>query len=85
LTLDEAAAQMGVSRMTAYRMVRDGRLPAVQLGGPGSPLRVDERELAEWLYSDPSDVGGQLARLLPAERRAPARAVEAQAHAGDAA
>ncbi len=28
-------------------------LPAVRLGGPGSPLRVDERELEAWVYGDP--------------------------------
>lgn len=45
LTLPDVARRLNVSRATVYRMVYDGRLPTLQLGGPGSPLRVDEAEL----------------------------------------
>lgn len=31
LTLTQAAKELGCSRMTVFRMVRDGRLPAVEL------------------------------------------------------
>jgi excisionase family DNA binding protein len=31
LTQTEAAAILGVSRMTTFRMIRDGRLPAVEI------------------------------------------------------
>ena len=33
-------------------MVYDGRIPAVRLGGLGTGLRVDERELEDWLYRE---------------------------------
>jgi excisionase family DNA binding protein len=41
-----------VTRRTVERKIRVGELPALQLGGPCTPLRVDERELEEWLYRD---------------------------------
>jgi excisionase family DNA binding protein len=52
LTLAEVARRLSVSRATVYRMVYDGRLPAVRLGGRGAPLRVDEAELERWLYAE---------------------------------
>jgi excisionase family DNA binding protein len=52
LTLAEVARRLTVSRATAYRMVYDGRLPAVRLGGRGAALRVDEAELERWLYAE---------------------------------
>jgi excisionase family DNA binding protein len=55
LTIEEAAKRLNVSRATAYRMVYDGRLPTLQLGGRGSALRVDEAELERWLRADPED------------------------------
>ena len=71
LTLDEVAARLGVHRVTAYRMVRDGRISAVQLGRRGNALRVDERELDAWLYGLP-DTGAVTtppgARTVLAER-----------------
>jgi excisionase family DNA binding protein len=39
--------------MTVRRMIADGRLPAVQLGGPGSAIRVREEELERWLDAPP--------------------------------
>src|SRR5918999_424680 len=55
LTVEEVAERLNVSRATVYRMVYDGRLPTLQLGGRGSALRVDAAELDRWLYGD---VGG---------------------------
>ena len=52
LTLDEVAERLHVTRRTVERKIRVGELPALQLGGPCTPLRVDERELEEWLYRD---------------------------------
>ena len=52
LTIEEAAKRLNVSRATAYRMVYDGRLPTLQLGGRGSALRLDERDLESWLFSN---------------------------------
>jgi excisionase family DNA binding protein len=58
LTVPETAARLRVSRQTVYRAIAAGRLPAVQLGGPGAPLRVDERELEAWLYQLPAERDG---------------------------
>jgi excisionase family DNA binding protein len=53
LTLDQVAERLGVTRRTVERKVAQGVIPALQLGGPRTPIRVDERELEEWLYRDP--------------------------------
>lgn len=49
LTLDEVAERLRVTRRAVERKVRAGELPALQLGGPRTAIRVDERELEEWL------------------------------------
>jgi excisionase family DNA binding protein len=55
LTVKEVAARLRVHPMTVRRMIADGRIPAVRFGGPRSAIRVDECELAQWLY----DEGGE--------------------------
>ena len=55
LSLYDVAARLNVSRATVYRMVQDGRLPTLQLGGPRAPFRVDEREFEQWLYGEPRE------------------------------
>jgi excisionase family DNA binding protein len=55
LTLDEAARRLRVSKATVWRRVRDGSIPAVQLGGRRAPLRIDERELEAWVYGPPQE------------------------------
>ena len=52
LTLDQVADRLGVTRRTVERKVRAGEIPALQLGGRHSPIRVDARELDAWLYSE---------------------------------
>jgi excisionase family DNA binding protein len=74
LTVEETAKRLNVSRATAYRMVYDGRLPTLQLGGRGSALRVDEVELERWLYG--------LAASRAADRSSEA-AVEPRGHGGE--
>jgi excisionase family DNA binding protein len=81
LTVKEAAAQLRVHPMTVRKMITDGRIPAVQLGGPGTSIRIDPAELDAWLYAD---VGGSFTSsqppATPAERRVPGDpAVEAWA------
>lgn len=49
LRVSEAAEQLNVSRASVYRWIAEGRIPAVQLGGRGAPLRVDRHALEEWL------------------------------------
>ena len=49
LRIAEAARRLDVHPQTAHRWAREGRLPVVQLGGPGAPLRVDAQALDEWV------------------------------------
>jgi len=50
LTVAETAELMQVSEKTVRRLIARGELPAVQLGGPGSAIRVPRDELEAWLY-----------------------------------
>jgi excisionase family DNA binding protein len=50
LTVAQVAARLQVSRATVYRLVSSGELPAVQLSGINSAIRISERELGEWLF-----------------------------------
>jgi excisionase family DNA binding protein len=47
LTVAEVAALMRVSRMTVYRLVHAGRLPAVRVG---KSFRVPERAVHDYLH-----------------------------------
>jgi excisionase family DNA binding protein len=49
LTVKEAAVRLRLHPMTVRRMIRDGRIPAVQLGGRGASIRVDSDELERLL------------------------------------
>ena len=51
LTVNETAARIRLHPVSVRRMIREGRLPAVQLGGRGAPVRVSVRELEQWLNS----------------------------------
>ena len=46
LTASEAAERMRVSKMTVYRLIRSGQLPAVQIG---KAYRVRESDLESYL------------------------------------
>lgn len=46
LTASEAAERMRVSKMTVYRLIRSGKLPAVQIG---KAYRVREDDLEGYL------------------------------------
>lgn len=48
LTASEAAERMRVSKMTVYRLIRAGKLPAVQIG---KAYRVRENDLEGYLNS----------------------------------
>ena len=48
LTASEAAARMRVSKMTVYRLIRAGKLPAVQIG---KAYRVRESDLEGYLQA----------------------------------
>ena len=46
--------ELGVSADTIRRKIASGELPAVQLGGSGSRVRVSRAALEEWLTSHTS-------------------------------
>jgi excisionase family DNA binding protein len=48
LTVAEVAAVMRVSKMTVYRLVHSGELPAVRVG---RSFRVSEKDVNEYLKS----------------------------------
>ena len=52
-SIAEVALKLGISAPTVRRRIASGELPAVQLGGPGSAVRVDARDLDRWLKEDP--------------------------------
>jgi excisionase family DNA binding protein len=86
LRIPEAAERLNVSRASVYRWAHDGRLPCVQLGGQGSPLRIPADELEAWVFDE--SAGNATAAAAPpveprTERSAPVLpAVEAHAPAG---
>ena len=55
LRVEQAAKRLNVSSASVYRWVREGRLPCVQLGGPGAPLRISSDELERLLRPAPTD------------------------------
>jgi excisionase family DNA binding protein len=75
-TLDEVAERLGQSRRTIERKVETGELPALQLGGPRTAIRVDVVELRAWLYGEPDDPASAAGTVVPG-------AVEPLPHAGD--
>ena len=54
LTVAEVATLMRVSRMTVYRLVHSGELPAVRVG---RSFRVPERAVHDYLRTGFNDVG----------------------------
>lgn len=54
LTVAEVAEMMRVSKMTVYRMVHAGELPAIRFG---RSFRVPESAVAEVLRTGIADVG----------------------------
>jgi excisionase family DNA binding protein len=57
LTIPEVAETLRVSTATIHRLVSNRQLPAVQLAGRGSTLRVSERELHAWLFGSSESNG----------------------------
>jgi excisionase family DNA binding protein len=51
LTVAEVAAELACSEPTVRRRIREGELPAVRLGPPGSGLRIPRAVLTAWLWS----------------------------------
>jgi excisionase family DNA binding protein len=49
LRVPEVAERLRVGKSTVYELIAKGALPAIQLRGRGSTVRVDENELERWL------------------------------------
>lgn len=56
LTVAEVASMMRVSKMTVYRLVHSGELPAVRVG---RSFRVPERAVSAYLQSAYLEGGGR--------------------------
>jgi excisionase family DNA binding protein len=67
LRIPEAAERLNVSRASVYRWIEEGRLPAVQLGGRGAPLRIPGAELAGWLAEHRTSTSAGEHSSMPAE------------------
>lgn len=52
LTIAEVALRLGISVPTVRRKIAAGELPAVQLGGPGTAIRIPHARLEAWLRSE---------------------------------
>jgi excisionase family DNA binding protein len=71
LTVREVATLLRLDEKTVRRRIRAGVIPALRTGGPRSALRVDARELEQWLYADDVDAGAAR-RLHPVSATASA-------------
>ena len=58
LTPTETAQLLGVSRTSVYRMISDGELPTVKLGGPRSTRIVTAELLRSVMRLDPVSAAG---------------------------
>jgi excisionase family DNA binding protein len=50
LDVRRTAERLGLSEKQVRRLIRRGELPALRVG---AAVRVDPRELDDWLHSDP--------------------------------
>ncbi len=57
LTVAEVASMMRVSKMTVYRLVHSGELPAVRVGERS--IRVDRREVERFLKENRRVIGSE--------------------------
>ena len=57
LTVAEVAAELACSEPTVRRRIRDGEIPAVQLGGARSGIRIPRAGLEAWRGPNPSFAG----------------------------
>lgn len=59
LTLDDLADELTVSRSQAYALVRDGTVPAMQVGGRRQ-WRVERTRLEQWIQDSHADTAGSV-------------------------
>jgi len=55
LTVADVAAELAWSEPSVRRRIRAGEIPAVRLGGAGSPVRIPRAGLTAWLWSEPTE------------------------------
>jgi excisionase family DNA binding protein len=53
LTVKEVARRLDLHEITVRRKIHDGVIPALQLGGRGTAIRVLEDEFEAWLFREP--------------------------------
>ena len=51
LSIRDAARLLDVAPITIRRKIEAGELPATQLGGPGSSIRIPRDALTAWLWA----------------------------------
>ena len=79
LTVKQAARRLGLHEITVRRKIHRGELPALQLGGRGTALRILEDELHRFIYGSPhgevlSDDGSQRSGSFAVSTRTPQHA-----------
>jgi len=57
VSVADAARMLDVAPITIRRRINAGELPATQLGGPGSAVRIPRRALEAWLWAEPNHRG----------------------------
>jgi excisionase family DNA binding protein len=57
MTVDDTAGTLGLSPPTVRRLIREGVLPAVQLGGKGHALRIRRADINRLLEPQPTAAG----------------------------
>jgi excisionase family DNA binding protein len=57
LSVRAAAELLGVAPITIRRGIEAGELPATQLGGPGSSIRIPRDALTAWLWTTTTERG----------------------------
>jgi excisionase family DNA binding protein len=55
LTCREVAARLRLSERQVRRLIATGELPAYQLGGRGTAIRVPADQLERWLEREPTE------------------------------
>ena len=61
LTVKETASLLRLHPMTVRRLIEQGAIPAVQLAGKGTAIRIDAAELETRLRPQSSAMGGSFA------------------------
>jgi excisionase family DNA binding protein len=64
LTLDDLAAELTVSRSQAYALVRDGTVPAMQVGRRRH-WRIERTRLEQWIQASHVSATGPVMEQAP--------------------